>query len=236
METNNTATPADKGGETVTQTDNGGNTPANVSAENTQTNSTENKPFKVFASQEEFDKHSASILHNAQAKAEKEILAMLGLKPDEKDKIAKFKEAYEATLTDAEKKAKELETLTNETSTLKSAIAEKEAIITAITKATGKKTDDVLKIVKMAKGLVDENTTMEQALEQVFALSGNAKTEPPKTTPTGTPPAEPSADNPESNPFDKKTLNYTEQGRIFKENPAKARALYKAATGKDAPF
>lgn len=234
MEENTTATPADKGGETVTQTDNGGKTPANATAEQTQTNSAE-KPFKVFASQEEFDKHSASIVHNAQKAAEKEILAMLGLKADEKEKLAKFKEAYEATLTDAEKKAKELESLTNETSTLKSAIAEKDAIIQAITRATGKKPDDVLKIVKMAKGLVDENTTMEQAIEQVFALSNTAKTEPPKA-PTGTPPAEPSADNPESNPFDKKTLSYTEQGRIFKENPAKARALYKAATGKDAPF
>lgn len=233
METNNTATPADKGGETVTQTDNGGNTPANVSAENTQTNSTENKPFKVFTSQEEFDKHSASISHNAQAKAEKEILAMLGLKADEKEKLAKFKEAYEATLTDAEKKAKELETLRNEESSLKSAIAEKEAIIQAITKATGKSSADVLKYVRMAKGLVDENTTMEQAIEQVFALANTQKPEPPKT-PTGIPPAESSTDNPEANPF--KTGNLTEQGKLFKADPAKARAMYKAATGKDAPF
>lgn len=234
MEENTTATPANNGGQTATQADNGGKTPANATAEQTQTNSAE-KPFKVFASQEEFDKHSASIVHNAQKAAEKEILAMLGLKADEKEKLAKFKEAYEATLTDAEKKAKELESLTNETSALKSAIAEKDAIIQAITRATGKKPDDVLKIVKMAKGLVDENTTMEQAIEQVFALSNTAKTEPPKI-PTGTPPAESSTENPEVNPFDKKTLNYTEQGKLFKADPAKARAMYKAATGKDAPF
>ena len=170
-------------------------------------------------------------------RVEKSIFKDLGVQNlDEIKEKFSLIDSYKTQIQNLEEKAKELETLTNETSTLKSAIAEKEAIITAITKATGKKTDDVLKIVKMAKGLVDENTTMEQALEQVFALSGNAKTEPPKTTPTGTPPAEPSADNPESNPFDKKTLNYTEQGRIFKENPAKARALYKAATGKDAPF
>ena len=220
-----TATPADNGG---TQT------PANTPAETPkQTNGAENQPYKTFATQEEFDRHSAGILNNAQKKAEKELLSLLGLKPDEKDKLQKFKEAYDATLSESEKKAKELEALTTETAGLKARNAELEATISALTKATGKKADDVAKIVKMAKGLVDENTTMEQALEQVFAMSSTSK-EPEKPTPQGTPPVDSSSKAPESNPF--KTGNLTEQGKIYKADPEKARVLYKEATGKNAPW
>jgi hypothetical protein len=221
-----TATPADNGGS---------QTPANTPAEPPkQTNGADtNQPFKTFATQEEFDRHSAGILNNAQKKAEKELLALLGLKPDEKDKLAKFKEAYDATLSDSEKKAKELETLTADNGNLKARNAELEATISALTKATGKKAEDVSKIVKMAKGLVDENTTMEQALEQVFSMA-TVTTEAPKPAPQGTPPADTAAQTPEENPF--KTGNLTEQGKIFKADREKARRLYKEAKGKDAPF
>lgn len=221
---------------TATSADNGGtNTPANAPAETPkQTKGTENnQPYKTFATQEDFDRHSAGILNSAQKKAEKELLALLGLKPDEKDKLQKFKEAYDATLSESEKKAKELESLKNEESSLKASIAEKDAIITAITKFSGKKAEDVIKFVKMAKGLVDENTTMEQALEQVLALAKSMKDDH-KTAPKGTPPAESSDDKTEENPF--KTKNLTEQGKLFKADPEKARRLYKEATGKKAPF
>ena len=227
-----TVTPTDNGGQkTATPADNGGNqvnTPTdNKGADNPS------KPFMTFQTQEEFDKHSAGILSNAHKKAEKELLALLGLKPDEKDKLAKFKEAYDATLTEAEKKAKELENFKAESAALKASVAEKDAIIAAITKSTGKKPDDVMKFVRMAKGLVDENTTMEQALEQVFAFSGS-KADTPKPTPKGTPPADNGQQPSPDNPF--KTGNLTEQGKLFKENPEKAREMYKAATGKDAPW
>ena len=220
-----TATPADNGGE---------KTPANTPAENKQTNGAEqHQPYKTFATQEEFDRHSAGILNSAQKKAEKELLSLLGLKPDEKDKLQKFKEAYDATLSESEKKAKELEALTADNGKQKARIAELEATISALTKATGKKADDVSKIVKMAKGLVDENTTMEQALEQVFAMSTSKEPEI-KPTPKGTPPVESSSKAPEENPF--KTGNLTEQGKIYKADPEKARVLYKEATGKNAPW
>lgn len=216
---------------TVTSTDNDGkNTPVNTPTETPkQTQGAETQPFKTFATQEEFDRHSAGILNSAQKKAEKELLALLGLKPDEKDKLAKFKEAYDATLSESEKKAKELESLKNEESSLKSALAEKDAIIAAITKSTGKKSEDVLKFVKMAKGLVDENTTMEQALEQVFSMA-TAKTETPKPAPHGTPPADGGANAPTENPF--KTGDYEKQSEIFKKNRDEARRLYKEAKGK----
>jgi hypothetical protein len=217
---------------TATPADNGGSTPANTPAENKQTNGAEHQPYKTFATQEEFDRHSAGILNSAQKKAEKELLSLLGLKPDEKDKLQKFKEAYDATLSESEKKAKELEALTTETAGLKARNAELEATISALTKATGKKAEDVSKIVRMAKGLVDENTTMEQALEQVISLAKPA--EAPKPTPQGTPPVESSSKAPEENPF--KTGNLTEQGKIYKADPEKARVLYKEATGKNAPW
>jgi hypothetical protein len=227
-----TVTPTDNGGQkTATPADNGGN-PVNTPTDNKGADNSNPKPYMVFNSQEEFDRHSAGILNNAKNKAEKELLALLGLKPDEKDKLAKFKEAYDATLTEAEKKAKELENFKAESAALKASVAEKDAIIAAITKSTGKKPDDVMKFVRMAKGLVDENTTMEQALEQVFALSAS-KTETPKPTPQGTPPAD-NGQQPTDNPF--KTGNLTEQGKLFKADPEKARRLYKEAKGKEAPF
>lgn len=219
---------------TATSADNGGKTPVNTPTDTPkQTQGAENQPYKTFATQEEFDRHSAGILNSAQKKAEKELLSLLGLKPDEKDKLQKFKEAYDATLSESEKKAKELEALTTETAGLKARNAELEATISALTKATGKKADDVSKIVKMAKGLVDENTTMEQALEQVFAMSTSKEPEI-KPTPQGTPPVESSSKAPEENPF--KTGNLTEQGKIYKADPEKARVLYKEATGKNAPW
>ncbi len=229
-----TVTPTDNGGQkTATPADNGGN-PVNTPTDNKGADNPNPKPYMVFNSQEEFDKHSAGILNNAKNKAEKELLALLGLKPDEKDKLAKFKEAYDATLTEAEKKAKELENFKAESAALKASVAEKDAIIAAITKSTGKKPDDVMKFVRMAKGLVDENTTMEQALEQVFSMAGTKPEAPKPTTPHGTPPADNGQQPTADNPF--KTGNLTEQGKLFKADPEKARRLYKEATGKNAPF
>ena len=183
-------------------------------------------PYKTFATQEEFDKHSAGILNSAKTKAEKELLAMLGLKPDEKDKLAKFKEAYDSTLSEAEKQAKNLESLTAEVATLKAEVTEKEAIIAALSKCTGKTGDDVSKYVRMAKGLVDDNTTMEQALEQVLSFT-KAEIKP---LPKGDPLKEPDTPKTESNPF--KTGNFTEQGKLLKSDREKAREMYKAVYNK----
>lgn len=186
------------------------------------------EPFKVFASQEEFDRHSAGILNSAKNKAEKELLALLGLKPDEKDKLAKFKEAYDNTLSEAEKQAQNLENLTNEVNSLKSQIAEKDAIIVALSKLTGKNSADVDKYVRMAKGLVDENTTIDQALEQVL---GYMKVDEPKPNPVpaGKPLSNPAPVVTDENPF--KTGNLTKQGELIKTDREKARALYMAVHG-----
>ena len=211
--------------ETETKVENGVETQATEN--NSVEKGNENKPYKTFATQEEFDKHSAGILNSAKNKAEKELLAMLGLKPDEKDKLAKFKEAYDATLSESEKQAKSLETLKTENDSLKSSISEKDALIVALTKLTGKSADDVGKYVRMAKGLVDENTTIEQALEQVLEF---AKVEPKNTVPQSKPLNEPNSTPKEDNPF--KTGNLTKQGELIKNDREKARAMYMAVYGK----
>lgn len=234
--TNPTATPADNGGTQATPTDNGGinngTPPVNTQADNTTQKNDggepkPSEPFKVFSTKEEFDRHSAGIVHNAQSKAEKELLALLGLKPDEKDKLAKFKEAYDNTLSEAEKQAKNLENLNSEVATLKAQLAEKDAIIVALSKMTGKNSSDVDKYVRMAKGLVDDNTTIDKALEQVLSFMKVDNPKPPVGKPLNDPAPAPSADE---NPF--KTGNLTKQGELIKTDREKARAMYMAVYGK----
>ena len=183
-------------------------------------------PFKVFTTQEEFDNHSAGIMRNAQQKVEKEILHMLGLNPNEKDKLAKFKELYESSLTEAEKNAKKMEELSTSVSTLTAQVKEKDAIIAALSKVSGKGVDDVSKLVRMARGLVTEDVTIEQALEEVLSYT---KKDTPKT-PVGTPPPQNTSTPEEANPF--KTGNITEQGKLFKADIEKAREAYFVAYGK----
>ena len=184
------------------------------------------EPYKTFTSKEDFDRHSAGILNSAKNKAEKELLAMLGLKPDEKDKLAKFKEAYDATLSESEKQAKNLENLNEEVKSLKSQIAEKDAIISALSKLTGKNSSDVDKYVRMAKGLVDENTSIDQALEQVLDFLKVPESKPiPSGKPLNEPNSAPTVENPFSNG------NLTKQGEMIKSDREKAREMYFKAKG-----
>ena len=190
------------------------------------------EPFKSFATQEEFDAHSAGILNSAKKKVEKELLALLGLKPDEKDKLAKFKEAYDSTLSESEKQAKNIESMTTELESLRSQLAEKDMIISALSKSSGKSVEDVSKFVKMARGLVEGETTIDQALEQVFAMA-NSKVETKPTVPVSKPLNEPTTSEPvQSNPFDPKNGNMTEAGKIMQYDINKARSLYAQSYGK----
>ena len=184
------------------------------------------EPYKTFTSKEDFDRHSAGILNSAKNKAEKELLAMLGLKPDEKDKLVKFKEAYDATLSESEKQAKNLENLNEEVKSLKSQIAEKDAIISALSKLTGKNSSDVDKYVRMAKGLVDENTSIDQALEQVLDF---LKVPEQKPIPSGKPLNESNSAPAVENPFS--SGNLTKQGEMIKSDREKAREMYFKAKG-----
>ena len=202
--------------ETPTTENNGGNGAETKTSE----------PYKTFTSKEDFDRHSAGILNSAKNKAEKELLAMLGLKPDEKDKLVKFKEAYDATLSESEKQAKNLENLNEEVKSLKSQITEKDAIISALSKLTGKNSSDVDKYVRMAKGLVDENTSIDQALEQVLDF---LKVPEQKPIPSGKPLNESNSALTVENPFN--TGNLTKQGEMIKSDREKAREMYFKAKG-----
>lgn len=187
-----------------------------------------NEPYKIFSSKEDFDRHSAGILNSAKNKAEKELLAMLGLKPDEKDKLAKFKEAYDNTLSESEKQAKNLENLNEEVKSLKSQIAEKDAVISALSKLTGKNSSDVDKYVRMAKGLVDENTNIDQALEQVLDFM-KVQEPKPNPIPSGKPLNESNTTQTNENPFS--DGNLTKQGEMIKTDREKAREMYFKAKG-----
>jgi hypothetical protein len=211
----------DAGAVTPTATNEGG-------LKETLPSNEEKLPYKSFSSKEEFDKHSLGILNSAKAKAEKEILALLGLNGNEKDKLSKFREAYEQTLTESEKQAQTLEALTTKVSALESELSEKKAIIQTLSNLSGKNEGDVLKYVKMAKGLVDENTTMEQALTQVMEVF---KTEIKPTVPAGKPLQEPTQPtSPKDNVFMKNNL--TEQARLISMDREEARNQYKLAYGK----
>ena len=202
--------------ETPTTENNGGNGAETKTSE----------PYKTFISKEDFDRHSAGILNSAKNKAEKELLAMLGLKPDEKDKLAKFKEAYDATLSESEKQAKNLENLNEEVKSLKSQITEKDAIISVLSKLTGKNSSDVDKYVRMAKGLVDENTSIDQALEQVLDFLKVPESKPiPSGKPLNESNSAPTVENPFSNG------NLTKQGEMIKSDREKAREMYFKAKG-----
>lgn len=188
----------------------------------------EGTPFKTFSTKEDFDNHSAGIRSSAERKIEKEILAQLGLKPDEKEKLTKFREAYESSLSESEKQSEKMSGLEKEVENLKAQIAEKDAIISALGKLNEKDLGDISKYVKMAKGLVDENTTMDDAMTQVLSMVKQEK----KTVPTGTPPDKGSAStsSESKNPF--KTDNLTEQGKAIRMDREQARKWYFEAYGK----
>ena len=98
--------------------------------------------------------------------------------------------------------------------------------------SSGKTVEDVSKFVKMARGLVDDETTIDQALEQVFAMA-NSKVETKPTVPVSKPLNEPTTSNPaEPNPFDPKNGNMTEAGKLMQYDINKARSLYAQAYGK----
>ena len=175
------------------------------------------EPFKSFLTQEDFDNETAKIRGNAERKTKAELLKQLGI--DSEDKIEAIKKAYENSLTEQEKMNEQLKQL----DVLKAELNESKAIITALSKLSNKPNDEVVKLVKMAKGLVSDDVTIEQALEEVMKLlkiekptvpDSNVVAKKPDTSPTG-----------ENNPF--KTNNMTEMGKLIKENPEKARELAK---------
>lgn len=117
--------------------------------------------------QEDLDNISAKARGTAERETKKKLLAELGLRADEEEKLIKFKEAYEASLSEDDRKATELSDLKTDNLRLSQDLEEKDYTLKALFELTGKKEDDVAKIVKMAKGLKTDENTIEDAIKEM---------------------------------------------------------------------
>lgn len=175
--------------------------------------------YRTFTTQEDFDNETAKIRGTAERKAKNELLKQLGI--DSEDKLEAIKNAYENSKTEQERIADQLKQL----DTLKAELAENKAIITALSKTSNKPAEEITKLVKMAKGLVSEDCTIEQALDEVINLIGK-KEEKPQIPTSQVVTTIPDNNIPvEENPF--KTGNIDGMVKLVKENPEKAKQLAK---------
>lgn len=186
----------------------------------------------------DLDNTAAKARGTAERETKRKLLAQLGLKDDEEDKLLKFKEAYENSLTEEEKKATEIEALKSEKLALSQDLEEKEYTIKALIAMTGKKEEDVEKIVKMAKGLKTDSNTIEDAISDVLGMINVTPTTTEPDTPsnvnvpTGQPIQQPSTTvkvDTQANPFKAGQINLTEQGKLLRTNPELAKKLAQEA-------
>jgi len=195
--------------------------------------------FRSFATQEDYDKEAARIRHNSEREAKKELLKALGLKPDEESRLTDIKKTWEQSLSDAEKASLELEQLRGELAALRAQLEEKDYTIAAMSSVAGAQFGEMDTIVRMAKGLKSDTVTIQDAVNTVVALIRPAQqkesAEPPKPgMPVGPSLMQPEAPpNPEPNPFrpgpNGEPPNLTEQGRLFRADPEKAKRLAREA-------
>lgn len=188
-------------------------------------------------SQKEYDDVAAKARGTAERETKKKLLAQLGLTLEDEDKLNAFKEAYEASLSDEERKNVELSNLQAEKIKLSQDLEEKDYIIKALIALTGKNEEDVSKIVKMAKGLKTEENTIEDAINEVISMVKPVESVTTPATqvvevnpnmPSGQPLQQPStvSIDVENNPFKKgASFNLTKQGQMIRTNPELARKL-----------
>ena len=210
--------------------DNGANQTLDTNQGNQETKPQTNEG-KLY-SQQDLDNTAAKARGTAERETRRKLLAQLGLKDDEEDKLLKFKEAYENSLTDEERRSTEMENLKADNLKLSQDLEEKEYIIKALISMTGKKEEDVDKIVKMAKGLKTDTNTIEDAINEVLSMIGNQVTHTETTKenniPMGQPLTQPSTTievNTQVNAFKPEHFNLTEQGKLMRLNPELAKKL-----------
>ena len=214
------------GAEQIPQNNEGNNTV--VTPQPTETKKVEGKTF----TQQDLDNMAAKARGTAERETTKNLLAKLGLKADELDKLSAFKEAYEASLSDEEKKNKVMEELQADNLQLTQTVEEKDYIIKALIELTGKKESDVDKIVKMAKGLKTDENTIEDAIKEVISMVNVEKptqpVQPNPNMPISEPLQQPSTTvqiDTNDNPFKAGSINLTKQGELLRTNPELARKL-----------
>ena len=214
----------------------GGNT--QVTIEPTAPTVENNKGNEKTYSQKELDDNAANTRRVTERETKKKLLAQLGLTLDDEEKLSKFKQAYEDSLTDEEKKQTELNNLQAENLKLSQDLEEKDYVIKALIEMTGKKEEDVEKIVKMAKGLKTDENTIEDAVKEVINMihpESNATDTTGEPTdnnqnpnmPKGQPLSQPSTViiDTQENPFKAGQINLTKQGQLLRTNPELAKKL-----------
>lgn len=226
--------------DTNTQPDVGANNPEN-GAENLPLNegngdtNPQVEPEKIVEerkySQKELDNLMAKTRGATEREMQKKFANQLGMSSYDEKTLLAMKEAYENSLTDAELRDQEFNDLSDENLNLMVELDEKDYMIEALTAMSGKKTDDVKKIVKMAQGLKTEDNTIADCIKEVMEMinpTPNNQVNNPQV-PVGRPLNQPSASvtiDAATNPFKPgPSYNLTAQGRLWKENPELARRL-----------
>ena len=227
MAENTNDTPIDKGGANATTskegTDKSKTTEAGKTAEGTTDNkgnqTTPPEKVEVKLTQEDFDR----ALAKARKSGESDALKIFGAKS--KDELKAINEKYQATLTEAEKIAKQQETLSNEKKELQEKLLEQDLKIKFLAK--GVNIDDIDIASAAYRGLINDGMDENKAFEKVFKLFDKPKDDT-KVVGNGGLNQSNSKDN-SPNPFTKEHWNLTEQGRLIKENYEKAKVLANAA-------
>ena len=181
-------------------------------------------------SQRDLDNIAAKARGSAERETQKKIMQQLGLKSYDEDMLLKMKEAYENSLSDAELRDQEFDDLNEENINLMVELDEKDYMIQALIAMSGKKEDDIMKIVKMAQGLKTEENSVADCIKEVMGMINPTPTNTNTNTgiPTGQPLNQPASSvtiDAASNPFKVGSINLTAQGRLWKENPDLARRL-----------
>ena len=181
-------------------------------------------------SQKELDNIAAKARGTAEREMQKKILNQLGMSSYDEDMLYAMREAYENSLTDAELRDQEFNDLNDENLNLMVELDEKDYMIEALTALSGKKADDVKKIVKMAQGLKTEDNTIADCIQEVMTMiNPQPQVQKQSGIPVGQPLNQPSSSvviDAATNPFRPgASYNLTAQGRLWKENPELARRL-----------
>ena len=222
------ANPVDGANEVIPQNEGDNNT-----VEKPQTTELKKDEGKTFT-QSDLDNMAAKARGTAERETRRKILAELGLKDDEMDKLSAYKQAYQDSLSEEEKRNQIMDDLQADNLKLAQDVEEKDYVIKALIELTGKKEEDVDKIVKMAKGLKTEDNTIEDAIKEVISMvqkpvENNAQpTEVNPNMPTSESIQQPSTTvqiSTDDNPFKAGQINLTKQGELMRTNPELARKL-----------
>jgi len=196
------------------------------------TTQVENKKEEKTYSKEDLDKNAADTRRATERETKKKLLAQLGLSLDDEDKLNAYKEAYQNSLSDEEKRQTELTNLQTEKTKLIQDLEEKDYIIKALVALSGKNESDVEKIVKMAKGLKTEDNTIEDAIQDVMSMIKPVQPNTVITNNVDMPkgqeiqqPSEKVMVNTQDNPFKMGSINLTKQSELIRNNPELAKKL-----------